>query len=239
MAFFASPIRRNTASIANLADRVSKVSTQITAYLEKNKHAHPDFTPGSAVLPETSAYESLRNQLTDATTDLLRLTNGPKNMFRTMSLWHTDLAATQVALRRKFFEYVPNDNVGLSVSEIAKAASMDVDRANRILKMLATHRIFEEVDGKFRHTAFSNFLKTHIYSAMAEEQLDLCFKASSDMDEWIEASPYDMGVKDNPFFRSFKKDFYKYHQDNPEKARTFSNAMRSWSTSAYEPCSLT
>lgn len=216
-----------------MAGQVSRVSTQITAYLDKHKHAHPDFTPKSALLPESHDYDRLRNQLTDATMDLLRLTHGLKNIFRTMSFWHTDLAAAQVALSRKFFHHVPDDNVGLSASEIAKAASIDVDRANRFLKMLATHRIFEEVDGKFRHTAFSNFLRTHPFRAMAEEQLDLCFKATSDMDEWIEASPYDSSTKDSPLYRSFKRDFYKYHQDNEETGKRFSEAMRSWATSMY------
>lgn len=231
MAFFITPVRRNTASIANLADRVSKISTQIRAYLDDGKYAHPDFTPKSALLPESHAYDRLRNQLTDATMDLLRLTHGPKNIFRTMSFWHTDLAAAQVALSRNFFRLVPDDNVGLSASEIAKAASMDVDRANRFLKMLTTHRIFEEVDGKFRHTAFSNFLKTDLYRTMAEEQLNVCFKATSDMDEWIEASPYDSSVKDSPFYRQFKMDFYKYHSDDEERGKRFSDAMRSWGTS--------
>lgn len=232
MAFLASPIRRNNTSFANLAGRVSKVSSQITAYLEKHEHAHPDFTPTSAVLPETYAYESLRNELTDATMDLMRLANGPKNVFRTMSFWHTDLAATQVALRRKFFDHVPDDNVGLSASEVARATSMDVDRANRILKMLATHRIFEEVDGKFRHTALSNFLKTNIYRSMAEMQLDPCAKAMSDMDDWIVASPYGMSVKDSPFYRQFKKDFYTYTAD-ANHGKLFSDAMRSWGTSMF------
>jgi hypothetical protein len=231
MAFFVTPIRRNTASIAGLADRISKLSTQITAYLDDGNHAHPDFTPKSVVLPESPKYDHLRNQLTDATMDLLRLTHGPKNIFRTMSFWHTDLAALQVALSRNFFRLVPDDNVGLSASEIAKAASMDFDRANRFLKMLATHRIFEEVDVKFRHTAFSNFLKTDLYRTMAEEQLNVCFKATSDMDEWIEASPYDSSVKDSPFYRQFKKDFYKYHSEDEERGKRFSDAMRSWGTS--------
>jgi hypothetical protein len=112
-------------------------------------------------------------------------------------------------LSRNFFRLVPDDNVGLSASEIATATSMDDDRANRFLKMLATHRIFEEVDGKFRHTALSNFLKTDLYRTMAEEQLHVCLKATSDMDDWIEASSYNPSVKNSPCYRQFKKDFYE------------------------------
>jgi hypothetical protein len=165
--------------------------------------------------------------------DLRPLAQGPKNILRTMSFWHTDLAAIQVALSCNSFGLVPDDNVGLSASEIATATSMDNDRPNRFLKMLATHRIFEEVDGKFRHTALSNFLKTDLYRAMAEEQLDVCFKATSDMDDWIEASPYNSSDKDSPFYRQFKKDFYKYHFEDLELGKRFSDAMRSRGTSVY------
>jgi hypothetical protein len=226
-----TPIRGNGVSIASFADRVSTLSTQITTYLDDSGHTHPDFTSKSALLPDSPGYDRLRNQLTDATMDLLRLIQGPKNILRTMSFWHTDLAAIQVALSRNFFRLVPEDNVGLSASEIAQATSMDDDRANRFLKMLATHRIFEEVDGRFRHTALSNFLKTDLYRTMAEEQLNVCFKATSDMDDWIEASPYSSSVTDSPFYRQFKKDFYKYHSEDEEKGKRFSDAMRSWGTS--------
>jgi hypothetical protein len=229
MAF--NPIPDNSVSIASLTDRVCKLSTQIRTYLDDGKHTHPDFTSTSAPLPENPRYDRLRNQLTDAAMDLLRLIQGPRSILRTMSFWHTDLAAIQVALSRNFFRLVPDDNVGLSASEIGKVTSMDDDRANRFLKMLATHRIFEEVDGRFRHTALSNFLKTDLYRTMAEEQLNVCFKATSDMDDWIEASPYSSSVTDSPFYRQFKKDFYKYHSEDEEKGKRFSDAMRSWGTS--------
>jgi hypothetical protein len=217
--------------MVSLADRVSKLSTQINAYLDNNNHAHPDFTPASPILPETYAYEALRNQLSDAAHDLLRLANGPKNTFRTLTFSHTDLAATQVALRRKFFHCVPDNNIGLSAPEIAKAASMDVDRATRVLKMLATHRIFEEVNGKFRHTAASAFLKTSVFAAMAEASLDDFFKATSEMDNWIEGSPYDMGMENSAFVKRFGSSFYGHIDVDPEKAERFSIAMRAWSLS--------
>jgi hypothetical protein len=231
MAFISSPIRRSSASIVSLADKVSKVSSQINKYLVDNKHAQPDFSPKSPSVPDTYGYQSLRNQLTDAALDLLRLANGPKNTFRTMTFSHTDLAAVGVALRRKFVDIVPDDNVGLSASEVAKAAVMDEDRATRILKMLATHRIFEEVDGKFRHTAASAFLKTSVYASMAEAALDDFFKAASEMDNWIEKSPYEMSTNNSPFFERFEQSFYANVEDDAYKSRRFSKAMTAWSLS--------
>jgi hypothetical protein len=231
MAFFASPIPQSTASIVSLADEVAKVSAQINAYLVDKKHAQPDFTSSSPSVPETYDYQSLRNQLNDAALDLLRLVNGPKNIFRTMTFSHTDLAAVQVALRRNFFHSVPDDNVGLSASEVAKAAGMDEDRATRILKMLATHRIFTEVDGQFRHTAASAFLKTSVFASMAEAALDDFFKAASDMDNWIQDSPYDMSSDNSAFTKRFGTSFYGNVEANKYKSKRFSEAMTSWSLS--------
>jgi hypothetical protein len=230
MAFLASPIHRSTASIATLANRVSKISTQINGYLTDNNHAHPDFTPQSPTVPETFQYQTLRNQLSDAALDLLRLVNGPKNTFRTLTFSHTDLAATQVALRRKFFHHIPNNAIGLSASALATATSMDVDRTSRILKMLATHRIFEEVDGKFRHTAASAFLKTSVFASMAEASLDDFFKATSEMDASIDAAPCE---RRNAFVTRFAETFYAYVERDAGRARRFSEAMRSWSESEF------
>jgi hypothetical protein len=231
MAFFASPIRRSTASIVSLADQVAKLSTQINAYLVNNNHAQPDFGPSSPSIPETYDYQSLCNQLNDAALDLLRLANGPKNTFRTMTFSHMDLAAVQVALRRKFFHSVPDDDVGLPASEVAKAAGMDEDRATRILKMLATHRIFAEVDGKFRHTVASAFLKTSVYSSMAEAALDDFFKAASDMDKWIQESPYEMSSDNSAFTKRFGTSFYANLEADKYKSKRFTEAMKSWSLS--------
>jgi hypothetical protein len=122
---------------------------------------------------------------------------------------------------------VLDNNVGLSASEIATVTSIDNNRPNRFLKMLATYRIFKEVDSKFRYTALLNFLKTDLYCAIAEEQLNVCFKAISNIDDWIKASLYNSSVKDSPFYRQFKKDFYKYYFEDLELGKRFSNAIRS------------
>jgi hypothetical protein len=132
-------------SIVSLTEQVSKLSASISSYLEDNRLAQPDFTAQSVSVPETREYEALRNQLNDAAQDLIRLVNGPKNILRTWTWSVTDLAALQVALSRKFYEIVPTDNAGATASEIAEKAGMNEDRTSRILKMLATYRIFEEV----------------------------------------------------------------------------------------------
>jgi hypothetical protein len=122
---------------------------------------------------------------------------------------------------------VLDNNVRLSASKIATATSIDNNYANRFLKMLATYRIFKEVDSKFYYTALLNFLKTNLYQTIAEEQLYIYFKATSNINNWIEASLYNPSVKNSPFYRQFKKDFYKYHFKDLELGKRFSNAIRS------------
>jgi hypothetical protein len=136
---------KTSGSITSLVAEVSKLSTQLTAYLDKNGHAHPDFTPSTALPPETDEYQAIRNKISDATMDLHRLVNGPLMTIRTLSFSHSLLAAFQVALSRDYFHIVPDNGFGLEASEIAEMAGMDEDRTRRILKILATQRIFEEV----------------------------------------------------------------------------------------------
>lgn len=132
-------------SIASLTDEISRLSLSIQEYLEKHNSGQPDFTANSPLVPETREYETLRNRLNDAAQDLTRLVNGPKNIFRTWSWSMTDLSAIQAATSLKLYEHVPTDNVGATVKEIATKAGIDEDRTSRILKMLGTYRIFEEV----------------------------------------------------------------------------------------------
>jgi hypothetical protein len=66
---------------------------------------------------------------------------------------------------------------------------------------------------------------------MAEASLDDVMKASSEMDNWIEESPYEMGLENSPFFKRFNETFYGYYEKNPEKGLRFSNAMTAWTLS--------
>ncbi|KAI8930833.1 hypothetical protein NX059_011854 [Plenodomus lindquistii] len=106
---------------------------------------------------------------------------------------------------------------------------MEEDRTTRILKMVATYRIFEEHNGKFRHTASSEFLRTSGFTAMAEVALDDCFKGAAETNVMFESSPKSVLAKDNsPFHTRFGKTFYGYYDENQEKGLRFSKAMSGW-----------
>ena len=100
----------------------------------------------------------MRTSLKEAANDLIRLVNGPKNLTRSLVSTLYDLAALQIALEYKVFSAIPL-NHSISLSELSKAVGMDEDRLGRIVRLLATHRIFIEPEaGVFGHTATSALL---------------------------------------------------------------------------------
>lgn len=176
-------------SIVSLANQISQLSTKLSHHFTSSSQHEPNFSSSSPSVPETPEYEALRAQLNDAALDLLRLVNGPKSTLRSLFFTHYDLAALQVALDRRFFHHVPLPSavVGeqsengqklvpdVSAAELAEKAGMDEDRTARVLRLLGTHRIFEEVDGatgRFRHTANSAlFARDEGWNATADMQL--------------------------------------------------------------------
>ncbi|RAQ98979.1 sterigmatocystin 8-o-methyltransferase precursor [Stemphylium lycopersici] len=224
----------NRTSITSLANRLVDLSESLELHLRERGDKPPDFSCNSAPLPETPQWENLRDQLNDAAHDLLRLVNGPKNDLRRWTWSILDLSAMQVALSCKLFERIPNDTVGWTAAEVARAVQVDEGFIQRILKMLATHRIFEEhTGGKFRHTASSSFLRTSSFSAMCDVALDDCFKAASDMNIWIEALSHSAESEVSPFSTRYGTSFYGYYDNNPGKAARFSTAMSAWSLGQF------
>ena len=151
-------------SIASLSKQISQLSSQISSCITAATHPEPSFSASSTSVPTTPEYESLRALLNDAALDLLRLVNGPKSTLRTFCFSHYDLSALQIAVERGFFNHVPlpadipGEQDSIDNATIAEKAGMDEDRTARVLRLLATHRIFEEVGGEsgnFRHTAMS------------------------------------------------------------------------------------
>ena len=241
-----SPSQRNPAgdiTIASLAQQISSLSSQIAAHLAVNSLSDPSFSAEAeaGTVPDTTEYEALRAPLNDAALDLLRLVNGPKSTLRTLFFSHYDLAALQVALDRRFFDHVPLPSDGsrhvptAAVTEIAAKAGMDEDRAGRILKLLATHRIFEEdegEEGRYRHTAASAaFARDTAFNATADMQMDDMLKAVSETSTLINESPYESSTVKSAFHQRFGTSMYQYYEENPPKAKRFGQAMSSWSQS--------
>lgn len=228
----------NHFSITALAQQVFSLSSKISSYLTSNSCPEPSLSINTAPVPETPEYDALRSNLNDAALDLLLLTNGPRNTLRNFAFSHYDLAALQVALDRGFFSHVPlpatsadGDTVSIaSIGDIAEKAGMDEDRTGRVMKLLATHRIFEEVgSGSFRHTANSILLaQDREFHAMADMQMDDMLKAVSETSTVVAS-----GTAQSAFQHRFGLTMYQYYEQNPAKGTRFAQAMSSWSQGEF------
>jgi hypothetical protein len=147
--------RGQQSTLLELAKEVQHLTAHIVNDLNAKNISEPSFDITSDTIPETLEQIDLRCRLNDATHDLLRLVNGPRNDARTFVCHLYDLAAWQVACDFNFFEAIPEDGAA-SVKEIAEKAGIDEDRVGRFLRILATDRVFEEVEKDvFRHTSRS------------------------------------------------------------------------------------
>lgn len=233
--------------IGSLGKQISTLSSQVSAYLEKISFAEPSFEADAGEVPEAPEYEALRASLNDAALDLLFLVNGPKTVLRDMLFSHYDLAALQVAMDRGFFHHVPlpsgsgdghgvEHGAGISIAEIASKSGMDEDRASALLKLLASRRIFEQVEQgesgleHFKHTAISASLARDAeWHALADMKLDDMFKASSELSTLISHSPYASSATASAFQQRFGMPVYQYYDQYPDKGKRFAHAMSSWS----------
>lgn len=232
-------LRDKDVSIAALAERISSLTSQLSSYLASQSLPEPKFTPDAGTAPETPEYEALRAPLNDAALDLLHLVNGPKRSLQAFFFSQYDLAALQIALDRDLFEHVPlprgdeAEAPKASVAEIAEKAGMDADRTGRVMKMLATHRIFDEVAGEpasFTHTASSACLaRDSDFRATAAMQMDDMLRAASESSAVVSRSPFASDAAHSAFHERFGVSMYQYYEQRPEKARRFTQAMSSWS----------
>ncbi|KAI1178050.1 putative O-methyltransferase [Nemania sp. FL0916] len=232
--------QKNTASIPAIVQQISSLSLQIQSHLTDDSFFKKGLSGELGGVPETPEYEALRLPLNDLLHQLLRIVNGPKNTLRELLFSHYDLAALQIALDRRFFEHIPlplvstpgNGLTASSVADIARKASMDEDRTGRVLKLLATHGIFEEVEGRpglFTHSVNSAYLaRNPDFCAVADMQMDDMFKVASEASVMISSSPLVTDPSQSAFHKRFGSSLYQYYEQRPEKARRFAQAMSSW-----------
>lgn len=126
-----------------LAENISQKTKEISDYLKANNLATPTFAAGSEDPPSTPEYLEIHNSLKASLEDLQRLVDGPRRHMRAFLLEGYDLAAFQVALDFGFFDIVPSGGE-ISLQELAQKAGLDLDRVSRIVRMMITHRFFQE-----------------------------------------------------------------------------------------------
>ncbi len=145
--------------ILELATAIPKLTLAIAQYLDKHQLPGPSYDPNSRA-PDTPEYEALLAPLNEVAQDLLGLVNGPKRTLTSMLRAQYDLAAFQVALEFGFFDAVPlGTGESIHLKDLSKIVNVDEDRAGRIIKLLATRRVFVESDPDvFKHTSASALL---------------------------------------------------------------------------------
>ncbi|KAF1949994.1 sterigmatocystin 8-O-methyltransferase precursor [Byssothecium circinans] len=209
-----------------LAKQVHELTAKLVSDLEANGSSEPTFDISSEPIPETTSFKTLTSSLNDAAQDLLRLVNGPKAEARTLICTLYDLAAWQVACEFRFFEAVPEDGKA-SVKEIAETVGMDEDRVGRFLRILATERVFQEVEGNvFRHTAKSVlYLRDPQIRDAVHYQLDEFFMAASETAASIRESPQSTSRSNNPFVSRHGVELFQFYQQDRKRAGRFASAM--------------
>lgn len=234
-----------TSSLLKLAQEVQQLTTLIVDNLTANNIPEPSFSVDSEPIPETPEQVDLRARLNDSAKDLLRLVNGPRNDARTGVCFMYDLAAFQVACEFNFFEAIPEYGRA-HVREIAQRSGVDQDRVGRFMRILATDRVFEEVEKDvFQHTARSVlylrdtqwrdvmhyqyvfYILLNMFSACANvlQRLDEFFQAASMTSTSIKESPLESNGLKNAFVTCHRTSLYQFYQQYPERSRRFASAM--------------
>jgi hypothetical protein len=213
-------------TLLDLSQKISKISLQIHNHLRKTSQKVPDFSPTTREIDSDDDFEVLRNALHEATQDLQVLVDGPKATLRALYGTHYDLAAHQVALEFDFFSKVPLDGA-ISVDELAQQTTLDPDIVGRVLRLLATQRVFSE-SGKneFSHTALSaivaqdNDLKSSFHM-----QMDEIFQAAGETATCLRDSGRALESTHCAFSRRFGMSIFEYYNKHPEKGERFGRAL--------------
>lgn len=203
-----------------LAEQVNLLSSALVGHLQQSGRDVPDSSTTSPSVPTgDKIYDNIRNQLNDAAFDLLLLANGPMIHLRKVMCQGNDLAAYQIAFDFNLYQAIPEDSV-LDLASISEKTGLDVDVAGRVLRFLATQRVFREV-GKdvFGHTKTSIELSRdeYLFSAgqhMISEMLEAASIAGPALKEGVE-----------PFTKRHGASIWGYYANSPSKATRFAKAM--------------
>ncbi|MCJ1444782.1 MAG: hypothetical protein MMC23_005284 [Stictis urceolatum] len=142
-------------SILELSRQISALTEQTASYLSEKNLPEPSFHSSYEGIPEGPEFEKLQGPLVQALIDLQLLIQGPKIFLRTFGCSLHDLAAFQVACEFNFFEIVPL-NGSITTAKLAKATGLAEDITGTVIRLLATQRMFNEVEQDvFEHTSLS------------------------------------------------------------------------------------
>ncbi|KAI0887772.1 S-adenosyl-L-methionine-dependent methyltransferase [Annulohypoxylon maeteangense] len=217
---------RGDPSLLNIAENILEQTKAVTRYLQNNNLAEPTFYPKSSQPPTTDEYLQLQSSLRTSLEDLQRLVEGPKRFLRSFVTMGYDIAALQVALDFDFFTLVPPDG-DISMEDLAEKGGLDLDRTSRVVRMLITHRLFDEKrPGYVSHSASSLvLLEDEELRCTVQYSFDEMLKAAADSNVSLKQYPSESDSTHCPFYTRHGLPLFQYYAKYPDKAARFAKAM--------------
>ncbi|KAI9705763.1 MAG: hypothetical protein M1820_005011 [Bogoriella megaspora] len=221
--------RTEDATILRLAEGILENVKEVNNYLQSSNITPPTFSPTSEKLPNTTDFEQLQFRSRAQLEDLQLLIDGPPRYFRHYLMQGYETAAFQIALDFGFFDLVPSEGK-ISVKDLANKAGLDQDRTGRVIRLLITHRFFQESSpGFFSHNSFSIALqKDEEMRSMVHYSFDEMLKASAESSAAIKANPFEADSVHCPFYTRFGVPIFDYYKKHPEHSGRFAKAMAGW-----------
>ncbi|KAI1095503.1 S-adenosyl-L-methionine-dependent methyltransferase [Rostrohypoxylon terebratum] len=217
---------RSGTSLLALAEKILEQTKTFTGYLQSNNLAEPTFSPRSSEPPATDEYLELQTSLRTSLEDLQRLVEGPRRYLRSCIGMGYDIMAFQIALEFHFFTLVPPDGE-ISMVDLAEKASLDLDRVSRVVRMLITHRIFQEKrPGYVSHSTTSLvLLEDEEVRSAVHYTYDEMLKAIAETSDSLRKCPSEADSTHCPFHTTHGLSLYQYYAKYPDKAARFAKAM--------------
>ncbi|KAL8856459.1 MAG: hypothetical protein Q9178_006929 [Gyalolechia marmorata] len=216
-------------SIVRLAERILEDTKEVTKYLQGSSIALPTFSPTAEQLPTTPDFQKLQARLKTQLEDLQLLVDGPATFYRHFLMRGYEIAAFQIALDFDFFTLVPGEG-DIKLEDLASKAGLDQDRTGRVMRLLITHRFFQESrPGFFSHNSFSIGLqRDDEMRSMVHYSFDEMLKASAEASVALKANPFESDSVHCPFYTRFGVPIFDYYNKHPENSGRFAKAMAGW-----------
>lgn len=207
---------REQLTLESLAERIASLSTQI-------QQQHTQSTTGSE---SDVTIDCLKKALYEAAQDIQTFVVGPKITLRALYGTHYDLAAHQIALEFDFFGRIPLEG-RIAAEELAKATGLSHDVVSRVLRLLATQKIFQEVaENEFSHTMLSAIVaEDNDLKASFHMQMDELLQAAADTASYLREDSSEMDDMHCPFTKRHQVPILQYYIQNSEKGKRFGRAM--------------
>ncbi|KAI1348227.1 S-adenosyl-L-methionine-dependent methyltransferase [Xylaria sp. FL0043] len=213
-------------SLVILAENILEQTKAMSKCFQANNLTMPTFSPRSSQYPTTDDFLQLQSSLRTSLEDLQRLVEGPRKYLRSLTTMGYDIAALQIALDFDFFTLVPPDG-DISLVALAEKGGLDLDRTSRVVRLLITHRLFEEKrPGYISHTASSLTLcKDEEMRSTIHYSFDEMLKAAAESSVSLKQHPAESDNTHCPFYTRHGLPIFQYYAKYPNKAARFAKAM--------------